>query len=58
MPSLQSFQEFPHQKLFFDLKYINYKKAKMRGGLGWMKYIGNDPRSLFNGIHLSIVCPR
>ena len=32
-----SFQECPHQKLFFDLKDKNYKKAKMKGGLGWMK---------------------
>ena len=53
MPTFQSFQEFPHQKLFFDLKDINYKKAKMKGGLGWMKNIGNDPRSLFNGNHFS-----
>ena len=29
-----SFQEGPHQKLFFDLKDKNYKKAKMKGGLG------------------------
>ena len=43
MPSFQSFQEFPYQKLFFDLKDKNYKKAKMKGGLGWMKNIGNDP---------------
>ena len=27
-----SFQEGPHQKLFFDLKDKNYKKAKMKGG--------------------------
>ena len=53
MPSFQSFQEFPHQKLFIDLKDKNYKKAKMKGGLGWMKNIGNDPRSLFNGNHFS-----
>ena len=53
MPSFQSFQEFPHQKLFFDLKDKNYKKAKRKGGLGWMKNIGNDPRSLFNGNHFS-----
>ena len=51
MPSFQSFQEFLHQKLFFDLKDKNYKKAKMKGGLCWMKNIGNDPRSLFNGNH-------
>ena len=31
-----SFQE-SHQKLFFDLKDKNYKKAKVKGGLGWMK---------------------
>ena len=53
MPSFQSFQKFPHQKLFFDLKDKNYKKAKMKGGLGWMKNIGNDTRSLFNGNHFS-----
>ena len=53
MPSFQSFQELPHQKLFFDLKDKNYKKAKMKGGLGWMKNIGNDPRSIFNGNHFS-----
>ena len=39
----------PHLKLFFDLKDKNYKKAKMKGGLGWM---GNDS-SLFNGNHFS-----
>ena len=49
MPSFQSFQESPHQKLFFDLKDKNY----MKGGLGWMKNIGNEPRSLFNGNHFS-----
>ena len=48
-----SFQESPHQKLFFNLKDKNYKKAKMKGGLGWMKNIGNDPCSLFNGNHFS-----
>ena len=32
-----SFQKGPHQKIFFDLKDKNYKKAKMKGGLGWMK---------------------
>ena len=53
MPSFQSFKEFPHQKLFFDLKDKNYKKAKMKGGLGWMKNIWKDPRSLFNGNHFS-----
>ena len=53
MLSFQSFQEFTHQKLFFDLKDKNYKKAKMKGGLGWMKNIGNDPRSLLNGNHFS-----
>ena len=53
--SFQSFQECPHQKLFFDLKDKNYKKVKMKGGLGWMKNIGNDPRSLFNGNHFSSV---
>ena len=46
-----SFQECPHQKLFFDLNDKKYKKAKMKGGLGWRKNIGNDPRSLFNGNH-------
>ena len=25
----------------------------MKGGLGWMKNIGIDPRSLFNGNHFS-----
>ena len=25
----------------------------MKGGLGWMKNIGNDHRSLFNGNHFS-----
>ena len=58
MPSFQSFQEFPHQKLFFDLKDKNYKKAKMKGRLGWMKSIGNDPHSLFNGNHFSSVNTR
>ena len=33
----QSIQECPHQKLFFDLKDKNYKKAKMKGGLGWIE---------------------
>ena len=28
----------------------------MKGGLGWMKNIGNDPRSLFNGNHFSSLC--
>ena len=55
MPSFQSFKEFPHQKLFFDLKDKNYKKAKMKGGLGWMKNIWNDPRSLFNGNHFTSI---
>ena len=27
---MPSFQECPHQKLFFDLKDKNYKKAKMK----------------------------
>ena len=49
-----SFQECPHQKLFFDLKDKNYNKAKMKGGLGWMKKY-NDPRSLFNGNHFSSI---
>ena len=31
----------------------NNKKAKIKGGLGWMKNIWNDPRSLFNGNHFS-----
>ena len=31
------FKKGPHQKLFFDLKYKNYNKAKMKGGLGWIK---------------------
>ena len=34
-----SFQEGPHQKLFFDLKDKNYKIAKMKGELGWMGMI-------------------
>ena len=37
------------------LKDKNYKKAKMKGGLGWMKNIWNDPRSLFNGNHFSSI---
>ena len=41
------------QKLYFDLKDKNYKKAKMKGGLGWIKNIGNDPCLLFNGNHFS-----
>ena len=53
MPSFQSFQQFPHQQLFFDLKDKNYKNAKMKGGLGWMKNIVNDPRSLFDVNHFS-----
>ena len=32
-----SFQEGPHQKFFFDLEDKNYMKAKMKGGLCWMK---------------------
>ena len=47
------FKNFSHQKLFFDLKDKSYKKAKMKGGLGWMIIIWNDPRSLFNGNHFS-----
>ena len=43
MPSFHLFQEGPHQKLFFELKYKNNKRAKMKGGLGWMKNIGKDP---------------
>ena len=43
------FQECPHQKLVFDLKDKNYNKAKMKGGLGWMKNIGNDPASFLGG---------
>ena len=31
------FQEGSHQKILFDLKDKNYKKAKMKGGQGWMK---------------------
>ena len=34
-----SFQECPHKKLFLDLKDKNYKKAKMKGELCWMKKI-------------------
>ena len=49
------FKNFSHQKLFFDLKDKNYKKAKMKGGLGWMIIIWNDPRSLFNGNHFSSI---
>ena len=49
MPSFQSFQEFPHQNLFFDLKDINNKKVKMKGGLGWMKNIGYDPARFLMG---------
>ena len=40
-----SFQEGSHQKLFFDLKDKNYKKVKMKGGLGWM----NDPARFLMG---------
>ena len=57
--SFQSFQECPHQKLFFDLKDKNYKKAKMKGGLGWMKNIGNDPARFLMGtifLVLSVCC--
>ena len=44
------FQECPHQKLFFDLKdIINYKKAKMKGGLGWMKKYGEWPAHFLMG---------
>ena len=32
---------------------LNHKKEKMKGGLGWMKNIGSDHRSLFNGNHFS-----
>ena len=46
MPSFQSFQECPCQKLFLNLKDKNYKKEKMKGGLGWMKNIGDDPARL------------
>ena len=56
MPSFQSFVRISTPEyLFFDLKDKNYKKEKMKGGLGWMKNIGNDPRSLFNGNHFSTV---
>ena len=49
-------QEGPHQKLFFDIKDKNYKKAKMKGGLGWMKNIGNDPaRFLMRTIFLVLL---
>ena len=47
-----SFQEGPHQKLFFHLKETkNYKKAKMNGGLSWMTKFRKRARSLFNGNH-------
>ena len=49
------FKNFSHQKLFFDLKDKNYKKAKMKGGLGWMTIIWNDSPSLFNGNHFSSI---
>ena len=55
MPSFQSVQECPHQKMFLDLKDKNYKKAKIKGGLGWMKNIGIDPRSIFNGNHYFLI---
>ena len=55
MPSFQSLQEFPHQQLFFDLNDKNYKKAKMKGGLGWMKNIGNDPARFLMGT-IFLVC--
>ena len=52
-----SFQEGPHQKLFFDLKDKNYKKAKMKGGLGWMKkiFIWNDPTRFLMGTIFLVV---
>ena len=31
------------------IKDKNYKKAKMKGGLGWMKNIGNDPARILMG---------
>ena len=52
-----SFQKGPNKKLLFDIKDKSYKKAKMKGGLGWIKifFIGNDPaRSLMGTIFLVI----
>ena len=39
-----SFQEGPHQKLFFHLQ-----ESEDEGWLGWMKKYRECPRSLFNG---------
>ena len=49
MPSFHLFQEGPHQKLFFELKYKNYERAKMKGGLGLMKNKGNDSAHFLMG---------
>ena len=57
MPSFQSFQEFTHQNLFFDLKDKNYKKAKMKGELGWMTNIGNDPPCFLMGTIFLVIIP-
>ena len=45
------FKKVHTRNFFFDLhvKDKNYKKTKMKGGVGWM---GND-RSLFYGNHFS-----
>ena len=51
MQSFQSFQESPEIVLY--LKCKNYKKAKIKGGLGWMKNIGSYHRSLFSRNHFS-----
>ena len=49
MPSFHVISRSPHQILFFGLKDKNYKKAKMKGGLGWMKNIGNGPARFLMG---------
>ena len=52
--SFQSFHECLHQKSFFDLKdkKLQESKDERRARLD-EKYIGNDPRLLFNGNHFS-----
>ena len=52
---MPSFQECRHQKSFFDLKDKNHNKAKMKGGLGWMKNIGNDPARFLMGTIFLVV---
>ena len=46
------FKNVHTRNCFLNLKDKNYKKAKMKGELCWMKKnIGNDSSSLFNGNH-------